>query len=52
MKTQKNILLVINPIAGGTDKRPIIKAFKEQVAAQNKESHVYETTGKNDKEAI
>ena len=52
MKTQKNILLVINPIAGGTDKQPIIKAFKERVAAQNDESQVYETTGKNDKEAI
>ena len=52
MKTQKTILLVINPIAGGTNKNPIIKAFEKHVSQNNDESIVYETTGKNDKEAI
>ena len=52
MKTQKTILLVINPIAGGTDKKPIIEAFKKHVSQNNDESIIYETTGKNDKKAI
>ena len=52
MKTQNTILLVINPIAGGTDKQPIINAFKEHVSKDGNQSIIYETTGDNDKEAI
>ena len=52
MKTQKTILLVINPIAGGTDKKPIIDAFKRNVSQNNDQSFIYETTGENDKKAI
>jgi len=52
MKTQKTILLVINPIAGGTDKKPIIKRFKTFVSEKNYETEVYETTGKEDQKAI
>ena len=52
MKTQNTILLVINPIAGGTDKQPIINAFKEHVSQDGNQSIIYETTGDNDKEAI
>lgn len=52
MKTQNTILLVINPIAGGTDKQPIINAFKEHVSQDGNRSFIYETTGDNDKEAI
>ncbi len=52
MKTQKTILLVINPIAGGTDKAPIIKRFKQFVSQKIYEPEVYETTGENDQKAI
>ena len=52
MKTQNTILLVINPIAGGTDKQPIINAFKEHVSKDGNQSFIYETTGDRDKEAI
>ncbi|UBZ10595.1 YegS/Rv2252/BmrU family lipid kinase [Leeuwenhoekiella palythoae] len=52
MKTQNTILLVINPIAGGTDKQPIINAFKEHVSQDGNQSIIYETSGDHDKEAI
>ncbi len=52
MKTQKTILLVINPIAGGTDKKPILKEFKDFVSRKEYTPEVYETTGKQDLEAI
>ena len=52
MKTQNTILLVINPIAGGTDKQPIINAFEKHVSIDGNQSFIYETTGDNDKEAI
>ncbi|MEE3245737.1 MAG: diacylglycerol kinase family protein, partial [Bacteroidota bacterium] len=52
MKTQNIILLVINPIAGGTDKQPIINAFEKHVSQDGNQSIIYETTGDNDKEAI
>ncbi|PHR98766.1 MAG: diacylglycerol kinase [Leeuwenhoekiella sp.] len=52
MKTQKTILLVINPIAGGTDKKPIIKRFKTFVTENDYTAEVYETTGEDDQKAI
>ena len=52
MKAQKSILLVINPIAGDTDKKPIIEAFKNHVSTNGNTPLVYETTGENDNEAI
>ncbi|WP_028374902.1 diacylglycerol/lipid kinase family protein [Leeuwenhoekiella sp. MAR_2009_132] len=52
MKAQKTILLVINPIAGGTDKKPIIEAFKNHVNDNGNTPVVYETTGDDDNEAI
>ncbi|MEC7784493.1 MAG: YegS/Rv2252/BmrU family lipid kinase [Bacteroidota bacterium] len=52
MKTQNIILLVINPIAGGTDKQPIINAFEKHVSQDGNQSIIYETTGDRDKEAI
>ena len=52
MKTQNTILLVINPIAGGTDKQPIINAFEKHVSIDGNQSFIYETTGDRDKEAI
>ncbi|MAW94707.1 MULTISPECIES: diacylglycerol kinase family protein [unclassified Leeuwenhoekiella] len=52
MKTQKTILLVINPIAGGTDKKPIIERFKTFVSEKDYAAEVYETTGEDDQKAI
>ena len=52
MKAQKTLLLVINPIAGGTDKKPIIEAFKNHASLQSCTPLVYETTGDNDGEHI
>lgn len=52
MKSENYILLVVNPISGACDKEPIIDSVKSAVAKRNYGFQLYETTGKNDIEAI
>lgn len=52
MSTQKNYILVVNPISGGIDKAEIIGEAKEYAAKQDIHLVVYETTGKNDESEI
>ena len=48
----KEVLLVVNPIAGDTDKKPIISKVKERVEQKKANYHLYSTTGENDSEKI
>ena len=48
----KKILLVINPIAGGTDKEPIKKAVHDKATKMQYGVEVYETTGEGDGQAV
>lgn len=52
MSTQKNYILVVNPISGDIDKAEIIGEAKEYAAKQGIHLVVYETTGKNDESEI
>lgn len=52
MSTQKNYILVVNPISGDIDKAEIIGEAKEYAAKQDIHLVVYETTGKNDESEI
>jgi len=52
MKSENYILLVVNPIAGDSEKNDIIEFVKKEAAARNYLFELYKTTGKNDKEAI
>lgn len=52
MKSENYILLVVNPIAGDSDKSSIITAVEYEVSQRNYKLKIYETTGDNDKEAI
>ncbi len=52
MKSENYILLVVNPIAGNSDKFPIITAVEYEVSQRNFKLKIYETTGENDKETI
>ena len=45
-------LFVINPIAGGTDKKPLLAQIKSWVQSSEHEAEMIETTGKNDKDKI
>lgn len=46
------ILLIVNPIAGHTDKAPLIKEIQLKAQELNANLHVYKTTGNGDREAI
>ncbi len=52
MKSENSILLVVNPIAGDSDKTPIINLVTSEVKAKNLDLEVFKTTGQGDKEAI
>lgn len=52
METQKEYLLVVNPIAGGNDKTDLIEAAREYAKNQNVLLIEYETTGKDDESRI
>ena len=52
MSTQKNYILVVNPISGDIDKAEIIGEAKKYAAKQNIHLVIYETTGKNDESEI
>jgi len=48
----KEVLLIVNPIAGNTDKNRIISKVQEHLEKLQAGFHLYMTTGKNDKEKI
>src|SRR5690606_33687262 len=52
MNSKNSILLVVNPIAGGSDKEDIIKLVQAQSLERNIALEVYNTSGNNDKETI
>lgn len=52
MSTQKNYILVVNPISGDVDKTEIIETAKNFAAEKNINLEVFETTGKNDETKI
>ena len=52
MPPLNNILLVINPIAGGNDKSPIREAVKDACAKRDLKLDIYETTGEDDEDNI
>lgn len=52
MNSENYILFIVNPIAGDSDKKPIIDSIKEEVAKRDFEFKLYETTGDNDIENI
>lgn len=48
----KEVLLVVNPIAGHTDKKKIISGIQEYLEKSKINFHLYSTTGENDRENI
>lgn len=48
----KEVLLIVNPIAGHTDKKRIISRVQEHMAEIQAGFHIYMTTGENDAEKI
>ncbi len=52
MNSENYILLVVNPISGDYDKSSIITSVKNEVVKRNYGFKLFETSGKNDKEAI
>ncbi len=52
MKSEIYILLVVNPIAGDSEKDEIIISVEKEAAKRNLKLELYKTTGKKDKEAI
>lgn len=52
MNTQKNYILVVNPISGDVDKTEIIDEAKKFAAKENIHLVIYETTGKKDESEI
>ncbi|AFL82487.1 conserved protein of unknown function BmrU [Aequorivita sublithincola DSM 14238] len=52
MKSEKYILLIVNPISGDSDKTLIIDTVKDEVAKRGFGFQLYETSGENDKEKI
>lgn len=49
MSTNQKVLLVVNPISGGRDKKPIIELLKKKIQETNGELTIYQTTGEHDK---
>ena len=52
MKVSDNILLIINPISGDSDKEQVIKQVQMRVREQSGNLEIYRTTGDNDQEKI
>ncbi|HAV54381.1 MAG TPA: diacylglycerol kinase, partial [Aequorivita sp.] len=52
MKSENYILLVVNPIAGSSEKKTIIDAVKIEAVKQGYQFKLYQTTGKEDEKAI
>ncbi|HET8803506.1 MAG TPA: diacylglycerol kinase family protein [Aequorivita sp.] len=52
MNSENYILLVVNPISGGSEKSTLIASVKTEVEKKNLHLEIYETCGKKDKEAI
>lgn len=52
MSSQKNYILVVNPISGDVDKTEIIEATKNFASKENINLIIFETTGKNDEAKI
>ncbi len=48
----KEVLLIVNPIAGDINKKKIISKFKDKVKSSNANFHLFTTTGENDSEKI
>lgn len=48
----KEVLLVVNPISGQTDKKKIISLVQESVEKKGLNFHQFSTTGENDREKI
>lgn len=52
MKSENNILLVVNPISGSSEKDTIISTVSAEATLRNLKLEIYKTTGEKDKEAI
>ena len=52
MKSKKYILLVVNPIAGNTEKDTIISSVEKETSTRNLRLKIYKTTGEDDEKAI
>lgn len=48
----KTVLVVVNPISGDIDKKPIVEAIKKEIKSRNVSQMIYYTTGEKDEEAI
>lgn len=46
------IVFIINPVAGVTEKEPLVDAIRKQSEALGFEYRIYKTTGRNDREEI
>lgn len=52
MESKKNILLIVNPIAGDCDKNSLIEMVKAQSKIHKFKLLIYETSGEDDKQKI
>ena len=52
MKDLANVLLVVNPIAGDTDKGDVIRQVESYTTQRDMHLEVYQTTGQDDKKRI
>ena len=52
MKSENNILLVVNPVAGDCDKNPLIDLVKKEADARKFTLRIFNTTGHDDKQKI
>ncbi len=52
MNSENYILLVVNPISGGSEKSTLITSVKTEVEKRNLHLKIYETCGEKDKESI
>ena len=52
MEDPKNILLVVNPVSGDTNKDDVIRQAQEYTAQRGMQLKLYKTTGQNDKTQI
>ena len=48
----KEVLLIVNPISGQTDKEKIISTVQERLVERNLNFHLFSTTGENDMKKI
>lgn len=49
---KKTLFFVLNPISGGIEKSVVKEAIQEWTSENKYESHLFETTGQNDKEKL